>query len=146
MSGEMVVGHISWSPEFKSRPDPSNLLTEDIQRLLGDGQLKFSLSAPTKPADPAPQEEAFQVALRPHQNEGEILLTLIGPGMPAPEVEFTYTNWKGETKQRRAVFTLLQWGSNEWHKEPQLLVYGYDLDKKAPRTYALRDISDIKPL
>ena len=148
MSGEQVVGSVSWSPDFKSRPD------NDIQKLLDKGVLKLEprwegerlVSVDLvrgEPVDPAPQETA--VDLRPHRKVKNPL-TLIGPGVPAPDVEFTYTNWKGETKQRRAVLTCLWWGSNEWHKEPQLLVYGYDLDKKAPRTYAVKDISELKPL
>ena len=71
-------------------------------------------------------------------------LLLIGPGTTSPEIEFTYTNWKGETKERRAVLSSLWWGSNEWHPEPQLLAHGYDLDKKAQRTYAIKDMSNVR--
>jgi predicted DNA-binding transcriptional regulator YafY len=59
-------------------------------------------------------------------------------------VEFTYTNWKGETKQRKAYFIEFFMGSNQWHPETQWLVVGIDLEKQARRTFALKDISNIK--
>ncbi len=61
-------------------------------------------------------------------------------------VQFTYTNWKGETRQRTAWFTNIYFGHNEWHKEPQWLVDGKDLKKDAWRTFALKDISSIQYL
>jgi len=60
--------------------------------------------------------------------------------------EFTYTNWKGETKTRKAQFFRLAFGATEYHPEPQFLIHGLDLDKNKTRTYALRDIHDIKLL
>jgi len=150
MSGEQVVGHVSWSPDFKAQQD------NKIQKMLNDGTVKLAprfdngvlVSVDLVRGDPIEPvvEDAIQVDVRPHQQEKPSPLALIGTGTPAPEVEFTYTNWKGETKQRKAVFTTLFWGSNEWHKDPQLLIYGYDLDKKAPRTYAVKDISNLTPI
>jgi len=147
MSGEQVVGHVSWSPDFKAWS------ANDVQELLNDGVIKLAprwqdgklVSVDLVRGDPIVPvvEDAIQVDVRPHTEEKESPLALIGPGTPSPEVQFTYTNWKGETKQRKAVLTTLFWGSNEWHTEPQLLVYGYDLDKKAPRTYAVKDISNL---
>lgn len=61
-------------------------------------------------------------------------------------VTFTYTNWKGKTRQRSAILSRMYWGSNEWHPQPQLLVDGYDLEERAPRTYAAKDMRDIKML
>lgn len=60
------------------------------------------------------------------------------------KVEFAYTNWKGETRQRKAIFFRMFRGSNEWHPEAQWLVSGLDLEKDAMRTFALKDITDIK--
>ena len=62
------------------------------------------------------------------------------------KVKFTYTNWKGETKQRQAIFYGFFLGSNEWHPDQQWLVVGYDLEKKAERTFALNDITDLESL
>lgn len=62
------------------------------------------------------------------------------------DVTFTYTNWKGETRQRKAYFIKFFMGSNEWHPETQWLVIGMDLEKQAERTFALKDISNLEPL
>lgn len=59
-------------------------------------------------------------------------------------IKFKYTNWKGKTSIRNVIVTGLIYGSNDWHKEVQLFVEGYDLDKKENRTYAVKDISDLK--
>jgi predicted DNA-binding transcriptional regulator YafY len=61
-------------------------------------------------------------------------------------VAFTYTNWKGITKQRRAIFFRMFIGANEYHPEPQWLMEGHDLDKEEIRTYSLKDITAIKAL
>jgi len=148
MSNEQILGHVSWSPDFKAQEN------DKIQKLLDSGLIKFAprfegdklMSVDLVKGEPIePLVEVDAPDFRPHQERSE-LLVLISPGVPVVEVEFTYTNWKGETKQRKAVFTTLFWGSNEWHKEPQFLIYGYDLDKRASRTYAVKDISDLKPL
>jgi len=59
-------------------------------------------------------------------------------------VRFTYTNWKGETRQRQAIFCRFYLGSNEWHPDQQWLVVGYDVEKKAERTFALKDITGLE--
>ena len=61
-------------------------------------------------------------------------------------LEFTYTNWKGVTRQRKAYFIEFFMGSTKWHPKPQWLVIGMDLEKKAHRTFALKDISNIERL
>jgi hypothetical protein len=58
---------------------------------------------------------------------------------PVP-VTIVYTNYKGETAIRRILPQSIFFGSNEWHKEPQWLLEGIDLDKDALRTFAVRDI------
>lgn len=154
MSDEQVVGHVSWSPDFKSGPPDKlqKLLDEEgvlkfAPRWSGEKLISVDLVAAEQVSFEPVSDDAAEIAaeLRPHQGEEKEhkITTLIGCS-ESVEVEFTYTNWKGKTKQRRAVFTLLQFGSTEYHPKPQLLVYGYDLDKKAPRVYALKDISGIK--
>lgn len=59
-------------------------------------------------------------------------------------IDFTYTNWKGETSPRKAIVEEFIYGSNEWHKEPQFLIKGFDLDKESMRTFAAKDILDLK--
>lgn len=62
-------------------------------------------------------------------------------------VEFTYTNWRGETAKRRAVFKHLFYGTTEWHSEPQWFVEATDLgrpsDMPKTRQFALRDMKDV---
>ena len=147
MSDEHVVGHVNWSPDFKSEPD------NNIQKLLDEGRIKM---APRWSGDKLvsvdlvrgdlvelePQEETVDV--RPHRKIKDVpILDMSGS---SHQVTFDYVNWKGKTSQRRAVIDRLYWGSNEYHPEPQFLVDGYDLDKTAPRTYALKVISDLKTL
>lgn len=62
------------------------------------------------------------------------------------KVTFTYTNWKGVTRQRSAILSRMFWGSNEWHPEPQWLVESYDLEERASRTFALKDMKNIRML
>ena len=59
-------------------------------------------------------------------------------------VTFTYTNWKGEVGVRSVIPVNIDFEENEYHKPKQWLLHGYDLDKKAMRTYALKDTSDWK--
>lgn len=70
------------------------------------------------------------------------LLCITGPR----PVSFSYKNYKGKFSRRRAILIGVFWGSNQWHSEPQWLVKGEDLDKKAVRTYALKDIRDVRLL
>jgi hypothetical protein len=150
MSGEQIVGHVSWSPDFKADKNGNVWLQKALDagtvklapRWSGDKLVSVDL-VKSEPEGPIVQEED-QSHLRPHQAISNVLL--IGPGTESPEISFTYKNWKDEVNERRAVLSSLWWGSNEWHPEPQLLVNGYDLDKKAPRIYAVKDISDIKIL
>jgi hypothetical protein len=59
------------------------------------------------------------------------------------KINFTYTNWRGETSKRRAIVLNLLYGSTEYHPEPQWLLKGFDLDKDAIRIYAIRDMKDV---
>lgn len=70
------------------------------------------------------------------------LLSITGPR----KVSFSYKNYKGEFRRRKAIMLGVYWGSNQWHTEPQWLVKGQDLEKNAVRTYALRDIRDVRAL
>ena len=55
-------------------------------------------------------------------------------------VFIVYTNWEGELGIRKILPQKLIFGSNTWHKEEQWLLESLDLDKNAPRTFALKDI------
>ena len=60
------------------------------------------------------------------------------------KIEFDYVNWKGNRSKRRAEVNEYYFGSNEYHPEPQWLLEAYDLDKKAMRMFALKDMSNVK--
>jgi len=150
MSNEIVVGHVGWSTDFES----IDTRTNQLRQLIDDGRLKLAprlapngavvsidvVGVEMSEAE-APQPVDLSPDTPPQWDPGKLLS--FGESQ---QVTFTYTNWKGETKQRRAVMQSLYWGSNDYHKESQWLVEGYDMDKEAVRTYALRDISDVRPI
>jgi predicted DNA-binding transcriptional regulator YafY len=49
-------------------------------------------------------------------------------------VEILYTNWRGVIPQR------LTYDATEWHPEPQWLMEAFDCDRKAMRSFAMKDI------
>lgn len=55
-------------------------------------------------------------------------------------VTITYTNYRGETSERNIIPEKIWYGSTEWHPEPQWLLTALDLDKKASRDFAMKDI------
>lgn len=60
----------------------------------------------------------------------------------------TYTNWKGETSERKIIPYYIWYGCNEWHPEPQWMVECYDVNKGEYRSFALNGIGlnlPIKP-
>lgn len=56
------------------------------------------------------------------------------------EISIVYTNYRGETSVRRIVPEKIWFGSTEWHPEEQWLLDAVDLEKNAPRSFALKDI------
>lgn len=62
------------------------------------------------------------------------------PMLFSPEpTTVTYTNWKGETRERRIIPRAIWYGSTKYHTEPQWLVSAFDMEKKAMRDFALKD-------
>lgn len=64
---------------------------------------------------------------------------------PDHVVMIRYTNYRGETADRRIVPQAIRFASTEWHPEPQWLLDAIDLDKGAARSFAMRDIQSWKP-
>lgn len=60
------------------------------------------------------------------------------------EIEFDYVNWKGEFGKRRVLVYHILWGSNKYHPEEQWLLVAEDLDKDALRTFAMKDMKNVK--
>jgi len=60
--------------------------------------------------------------------------------MEDKHLSIVYTNYKGKTSNRKIVPKEIIFSSNEWHKEMQWLLLAYDVEKKADRTFAIKDI------
>ena len=60
-------------------------------------------------------------------------------------VTILYTNYKGRTSLRRIIPMSLEYASSQWHKEEQWLMKAYDVDKKAERDFAVKDIKAWYP-
>lgn len=55
-------------------------------------------------------------------------------------MRFVYTNWRGETSERRAFPISVRWGNTEWHPAPCWLMKAFDADKNAEREFAMLDM------
>lgn len=53
---------------------------------------------------------------------------------------FDYKNHRGEIALRRIQPSRISFGNSAWHTVRQWLLHGFDLDKKAYRTFAMKDI------
>lgn len=62
------------------------------------------------------------------------------------EVTIVYTNWRGQTDTRRIAPRpgTLRFEATEHHPDPQWVFDAFDLDKKADRTFALKDVHSWK--
>lgn len=62
-------------------------------------------------------------------------------GMKTDErIIIDYTNWRAERSTRTIIPKSIYFGSNEFHKEPQWLLMAHDVEKDAPRTFAMLSI------
>lgn len=64
---------------------------------------------------------------------------------PRYVVIIRYTNYRGETANRRIVPIGIRFGSTEWHPEQQWLLEAFDLDRDATRSFALKDVLEWGP-
>ncbi|MBC8492820.1 MAG: hypothetical protein H8D43_03465 [Chloroflexi bacterium] len=55
-------------------------------------------------------------------------------------VKILYTNYRSKTAIRTILPERIWFGETEWHPEKQWLLDAFDLDKEAPRSFALKDI------
>lgn len=62
------------------------------------------------------------------------------------ELHITYTNWCGETSERRILPKEIWFGTTKWHTTEQWLLKATDLDKSEERDFALQDISNIRQI
>jgi hypothetical protein len=59
-------------------------------------------------------------------------------------VEFDYVNHKGERETRRVCFHRIEWTATEYHKQPQFIVFAHDMDRRADRGFAMRDMVNVR--
>lgn len=64
---------------------------------------------------------------------------------PNTVITFNYTNWKGEySSNRRMMISEFVFGATEWHREPQFLLTGLDLDKNEIRAFAVKNMTNVR--
>lgn len=61
-------------------------------------------------------------------------------------VTFVYKNHRGEVSRRTVTPYELKFKTSQWHEVAQWLLEGWDHDKEAFRTFALKDISGWRPI
>ena len=59
-------------------------------------------------------------------------------------LRFIYTNWRGETAERRVEAWGIHFSATEYHPEPQWILWAWDKDKKEMRRFAMRDMKDVR--
>ena len=59
-------------------------------------------------------------------------------------IQFDYVNWKGKKSARNAEPVEIIYASNDYHPEKQWLLVAIDLDKGESRTFAMKDMSNVK--
>lgn len=72
------------------------------------------------------------------QRTGYIRVAYPGPLPKGDPLVFVYTNYKGETGVRHVLPREVAYGTEPEHPEPTWLLWCFDLDKQAPRTFDLR--------
>lgn len=60
-------------------------------------------------------------------------------------VTVNYTNYRGETADRKVLPINIQFKSNEFHKEKQWLMSVYDVERGVHREFAMKDIHSFLP-
>ena len=58
-------------------------------------------------------------------------------------LKFDYVNYRGELSHRRVIVHSVNYGSTEWHIEPQWLLYALDVEKNEFRDFAMKDMSNV---
>ncbi len=54
-------------------------------------------------------------------------------------IEFNYKNHAGKYRLRRVIPEQLEFTKTQWHPERQWILHCYDMDKRAQRSFALKD-------
>lgn len=57
-------------------------------------------------------------------------------------VTIVYTNYRGETAERKIIPKKIWFGATEWHPEEQWLLEALDVAKNEDRHFAIKDIKN----
>lgn len=60
-------------------------------------------------------------------------------------LQFNYRNHTGKYRIRKAIPKSIQFTKTEWHPEMQWILLAYDVEKKADRSFALKDCDFYNP-
>jgi predicted DNA-binding transcriptional regulator YafY len=61
------------------------------------------------------------------------------------QVVIDYTNHRGERRERTITPSRILFGHNTWHENDQWLLMGWDKEKGAVRSFALKDVHSWRP-
>lgn len=85
-------------------------------------------------------EAAARLKLRLELHCTKALLYLATYPLTSPPVRIRYTNYRGETADRRIRPRRLWHGTTEWHPEPGFLLEAEDVERRVIRDFAVGDI------
>lgn len=72
---------------------------------------------------------------------GAVMTDLINITLRAGDiVRFMYKNHRGQTRARTVSFIGLDYGSDEWYREPQFRLRGVDMENDNERSFAMNNI------
>jgi hypothetical protein len=80
-----------------------------------------------------------RVGERGKGGEPDHLTTRPPLGAPGHRLALIYTNHRGETRRREVIPVAIYWGESKHHPHRQWLMECWDIEKRAERTYALKD-------
>jgi len=61
-------------------------------------------------------------------------------------ITFNYTNWKGQIGMRKAIIKEFVFGSNGYHKDYQMMIVAFDVDKLEERIFAVKDMTMVEAI
>lgn len=59
------------------------------------------------------------------------------------KISFLYLNHRGKIGTRKVIYDGVRYGTSEWHKEPQWLLKGIDIDRNQIREFAMKDMKNV---
>ncbi|MDO8507867.1 MAG: hypothetical protein Q7S53_04875 [bacterium] len=62
--------------------------------------------------------------------------------MKNKSVKIIYKNFRGEVTTREIIPDHIRFEGTQWHKEPQWTLHAFDIEKKAIRYFAIKDIQE----